>query len=176
LSNFIVEGDRVYNIDTEWVADGPVSENLVAWRALWYFALGHLTAGRTTPWGSVLQVDLLCSHLATVAGCPATIDDLDRMRSAEGALQQLVIGRDPQDQFTEMTALGRLTPIDVAARAIPVSKLQAALASLYDDIEKARQTEAVLLNDIRTLLLALDSERSTVGELRAQLAELDAPT
>lgn len=181
LSNFIVDDSLVHNIDMEWIADGPISENLAVWRALWYFASGHVAASRSTPWGPVIPVDLLCCQLASVAGLTATVNDLDRMRSAEANLQQLVVGADPYDQVAGMAAIGRMTPIDAAARSTPVNELHATLnanaaviRSLQEELEDARRVESILLGDIQRLLQAVRVERSTVDELHARLVDSKA--
>lgn len=93
LSNLVrtADGELAY-VDAEWQVRGTVDRDLVALRALWYFARDIVTARAVHPFEPSCGVDEVMWRLAALCGLELDPLLLDRFRQAEAALMHAIHG------------------------------------------------------------------------------------
>lgn len=132
LANFVAAGDDLVYVDREWEVDGGVDAEIACTRALWYFASDLVTTGAPHPWPRSTSVDEMVVALGDLAGVDVTAALLDAWRHAEAALQEEVIGADPEADLHRRLEVGRSRVTDAAVAAnLPLGRLAGALAEAH---------------------------------------------
>ena len=160
LGNFIVSADGVNFVDREWQSAGPVSMNLVTWRAMWWLAEEMIRRSTDTPWGSVIEVDDLCLQLCAAAGLDSDRTQLWRLRQAEAELQALVTGTPVRTMIERLDEIGARNVLSSRPEPLPIARLRTTVDALH--------------LEVRTATLAADAARHGELEARASLTALAA--
>jgi SAM-dependent methyltransferase len=130
FDNFVDDGRSIHFIDPEWQLPHGVSTAVVVRRALWSLARRFVTTGVDQPWPEHLTVDDLAGALAAMCDEVLEADDLVAWFRAEGELQQLVGGQDPDEVADEYAEIGRSSRADQpVSRRLPFTRLQAVVAA-----------------------------------------------
>lgn len=94
VSNFIVDGEQLRYIDDEWRAGSAINARLIRMRALRNLAYDTIRSQTVHPWPASTTVDELTRLLGAEIELELTDQDFERLRQAEGALYETVLGRD----------------------------------------------------------------------------------
>jgi len=144
LSNFVATDDRIEFIDREWVAGDAVDAEIVMMRGLWLLARTLVFGGSNHPWSPTLTVDELTIKLgALCGGLRVDAELLDVWRMAEGELQALVSGSDPDKVRADLEWSGSLSPTSrEALDALPYTAVTRRIDLLKSELENLANERA----------------------------------
>ena len=166
FDNFLTDGDKIWCIDYEWIADFPVPIRFIKYRTLLYFYTKN-----SELLGNSIPVDRFLEHYGF------TSDDIELFGAMDDNFQQFVHGKDRKYILTsryekENTTLNEL--IDLSNRLPLELKLKENHIDNLNKINESKTTQIGLLNtQIRDLNRHINGLNHAVTERDILVGNLD---
>lgn len=178
--NFVYRDGRLYRIDAEWQADGPIDFDLACIRGLFYFAIDVLMRGISARRVNGRDVASVIASLADAAGLENRERALERLPGAEAQLQALVRRISADRARAEVDRLLRSSAEELTVRAgVPSARLsrrerEEELEAELDALRHAHEAQARHMVAERLVLAdhierEIEPIKQEVGSLRDEV-------